>query len=50
MLMLSNLHGFRQRLNNRLQIYKSFLKYSKQINIKYNETLKKISGVKLMFL
>ncbi len=43
MLRLSNLHGLRQRLNNRLQIYRSFFKYSKQISIKYHGNLKKIS-------
>lgn len=29
MLKLSNLHGYRQRLNNRLQMYKIVFKYTK---------------------
>lgn len=49
MLKLSNLHGLRQRLNNRLQMYKTFLKFSKQFYIKYDEIFNPFFGSDLMF-
>lgn len=49
MLKLSNLHGLRQRLNNRLQMYKTFLKFSKQFYIKYDEIFYPFFGSDLIF-
>lgn len=49
MLKLSNLHGLRQRLNNRLQMYKTFLKFSKQFYIKYHEIFNPFFGSDLIF-
>lgn len=49
MLKLSNLHGLRQRLNNRLQMYKTFLKFSKQFYIKYHEIFTPFFGSDLIF-
>lgn len=49
MLKLSNLHGLRQRLNNRLQMYKTFLKFSKQFYIKYDEIFNPFFGSDLIF-
>lgn len=49
MLKLSNLHGLRQRLNNRLQMYKTFLKFSKQFYIKYDEIFNPFFDSDLIF-
>ncbi len=50
MLMLSNLHGLRQRLNNRLQMYKTFFEFPKQFIIKSLENQIILSVINLKFM